>query len=199
MDIPAHKQSFPRRSARTAAGFFKSEYGPSNGSVLDFASTACHDPLADQIQSSFQSETSIYFILFIYLFIYLWITQQEIEFLVEGFSIRAGVEKENIIINFLLYINDVTTAVPSAEVNLFADDTSAFVISKDSSDLKQHLQVAADQLSSWFDKWLLSINIEKSVIMLIKSPRASSSSVEVTISRQGPPTSLFTQAHWPGF
>ena len=75
MDIPAHKQSFPRRFARTAAGFFKSEHGPSNGSVLDFASTACHDPLADQIQSSFQSETSIYFILFIYLFIYLWITQ----------------------------------------------------------------------------------------------------------------------------
>ena len=89
-------------------------------------------------------------------------------------------EKENIIINFLLYIHDVTTAVPSAEVNLFADDTCAFVISKDSSDLKQRLQVAADELSSWFDKWLLSINTEKSVIMLIKSPRASS--VEVAIS-----------------
>ena len=40
-----------------------------------------------------------------------------------------------------------------------------------------------NSLSAWFDKWLLSVNVEKSAVMVLHSPR--SQPVEVAVSLNG--------------
>ena len=99
-------------------------------------------------------------------------------------GLHAGVPQGAVLspLLFLLYINDVAESVKSAEVNLFADDTSAYILEKkDPSTIVERLQVAANELSSWFSTWLLSINTDKSSVIFIKSPRTSLPPVTVNI------------------
>ena len=72
---------------------------------------------------------------------------------------------------FIVYVNDIFEST-SASVNLFADDTSSFVSDSSRSRLCVRLQEVVDQLSNWFDKWLLSVNVEKSAILVLRSPRS---------------------------
>ena len=51
---------------------------------------------------------------------------------------------------FSLYINDITSST-DAEVNLFANDTSAYVTDKSPSGLQNQMQATVDRLSSWFN------------------------------------------------
>ena len=52
--------------------------------------------------------------------------------------------------------------------NLFADDTSLYVANGDPTILATKLQQAVDNLSEWLDNWLLSVNIEKTALLIIR-------------------------------
>ena len=95
-------------------------------------------------------------------------------------SLLAGVPQGAILspLLFILYVNDIVDATP-ASVNLFADETSSFVVASNPSDLRAKLQAVVDSLSTWFDKWLLSVNIEKSAVLALRQPRSKSPDVPI--------------------
>ena len=63
-------------------------------------------------------------------------------------------------------MNDITAST-CADVNLFADDTSAFTVSDSAQNLQLSLQTVANDLSSWFKSWALTINVEKTAVMVL--------------------------------
>ena len=67
---------------------------------------------------------------------------------------------------FTLYMNDITAST-CGDVNLFADDTSAFTVSDSAQNLQLSLQTVANDLSSWFKSWALTINVEKTAVMVL--------------------------------
>ena len=54
-------------------------------------------------------------------------------------------------------------ATPASNINLFADDTSAYVSSQALSVLNSDLQTTADSLWNWFSSWRLSVHPAKTV------------------------------------
>ena len=73
--------------------------------------------------------------------------------------LSAGVPQGAILSSllFILYTNDLPAATVG-NVNMFADDTSAFVTSKDPIELQVRLQNVSSQISDWFRKWLMTVN-----------------------------------------
>ncbi len=106
-------------------------------------------------------------------------------------SLNAGVPQGAILspLLFLVYINDITQASP-ANINLFADDTSTYVVDSCAERLSARLQQTVDSLSTWYDRWLLSTNAEKSVVLVLRSPRMEP--VEVSLSLN---TTIIPQAN----
>ena len=84
---------------------------------------------------------------------------------------------------FIIYVNDITQAT-SASVNLFADDTSSFVVDSCPSRLASRLQPAIDSLAQWFDRWLLSVNIQKSAVIALRAKRQRPVSLAVALNGQ---------------
>ena len=85
-------------------------------------------------------------------------------------NLYAGVPQGAILspLLFIIYTNDIPRG-PSFDVNQFADDTSVYVISKSTAQLQLRLHQAIRSVVAWFDDWLLSINPEKTVLMVIRS------------------------------
>ena len=86
-------------------------------------------------------------------------------------EIGAGVPQGAIIspLLFSVYVNDISSATPANNINLFADDTSAYVSSQAPSVLNSDQQTTADSLSSWFSRWHLSVHPAKTVCMVLRS------------------------------
>ena len=87
-------------------------------------------------------------------------------------KIHAGVPQGAILspLLFSIHVNDITRASASVcDINLFADDTLAFVSSPTASALQAKLQLAADVISCWFSEWHLTVNTTKTVSMAIRS------------------------------
>ena len=70
---------------------------------------------------------------------------------------------------FSVHVNDISSATLASNINLFADDTSAYVSSQAPSVLNSDLQTTADSLSSWFNCWHLSVHPAKTVCMVLRS------------------------------
>ena len=100
-------------------------------------------------------------------------------------TLMAGVPQGAILspLLFIIYVNDITQA-KSASVNLFADDTSSCVVDSCPNRLSTRLQTSIDSLASWFDKWLLSVNIQKSAVLVFRSVRQRPVSLTVSIHGQ---------------
>ena len=105
--------------------------------------------------------------------------------------VLAGVPQGAILspLLFLVYVNDIPHT-SEVNTNLFADDTSAFVSDRCPSQLARRLQSVADSLSTWFRKWFLSVNINKSSTMVFRS--RGMKAVPINVSLNGSPLSQVT-------
>ena len=101
-------------------------------------------------------------------------------------SLHAGVPQGAVLspLLFLLYVNDATSAPTDANVNLFADDTSIFMCDKCPTRLVQRMQVAVDDMSAWFRRWLLTVNTSKSCLMILRSRGMTPISASVSMNDQ---------------
>ena len=100
-------------------------------------------------------------------------------------EIHAGVPQGAILspLLFSIYVNDITRASASVcDINLFADDTLAFVSSPTASALQAKLQLAADVISCWFSEWHLTVNTTKSVSMVIRSQNMPPCTLSIRIN-----------------
>ena len=67
-----------------------------------------------------------------------------------------------------MYVNDIFK-FSSSSVNRFADDTSSYIIDSSQKRLTIRLQAKVENLSAWFSKWLLSVNVHKSSLLILSS------------------------------
>ena len=54
-------------------------------------------------------------------------------------------------------------------INLFADDTSFYLEDRSASSLSIRLQKSVNTLSAWFNKWLLSVNPQKTALLVLRT------------------------------
>ena len=72
---------------------------------------------------------------------------------------------------FLLYINDINNAIKS-QIKLFADDSVLYRNIRSQND-QVILQNDLDTISSWAEKWLMELNINKCSVLSITLKRNS--------------------------
>ena len=97
-------------------------------------------------------------------------------------KLHAGVPQGAILspLLFCVYMNDMPCR---DSTNLFADDTSSYVIESNAAMLEEKLQLRTHNICIWFSKWLLSVNTEKSAIMVFRSQRMLPVCVQVFINK----------------
>ena len=100
-------------------------------------------------------------------------------------DIAAGVPQGAILspLLFLIYVNDLPSHACSSEINLFADDTSASVRAKSPSVPSDKLQSAVVECADWFERWHLSVNHQKSELLVIRSRNTKPVPINLCLDR----------------
>ena len=75
---------------------------------------------------------------------------------------------------FLVYVNDLPSAVHYSQTGMYADDTGLYAAGLSISEIETSLNRDLSRLCLWFHANKLSINAVKSKFMLIASPRSIS-------------------------
>jgi hypothetical protein len=70
---------------------------------------------------------------------------------------------------FLIYVNDIGSAVPNETVKLFADDTNLFVFGSGFSVVNQRANFCLNELCKWFTANKLSLNLTKTCYMVFST------------------------------
>lgn len=68
---------------------------------------------------------------------------------------------------FIIYMNDLVSHISSTKMSLYADDTAFFKGSNNIDELNQELSKAANQFKGWCDLNRLTLNLNKSKVMLL--------------------------------
>ena len=89
-------------------------------------------------------------------------------------DLKAGVPQGAILspLLFSLYINDIVECAEAADFNLFADDTSAYVVAKSAATLQSQLQTVLDKMSVWLRTWSVSVNFKKTALLVLSTKRS---------------------------
>lgn len=74
---------------------------------------------------------------------------------------------------FILYINDIVHCVNKCRIQLFADDTLLYMIGENVCDIVEVINSELRVLHEWFHLNSLSVNIDKTKFMIIKSRYSS--------------------------
>jgi hypothetical protein len=84
--------------------------------------------------------------------------------------VRAGVPQSSIpdTLLFFIFINDIVNEI-NAEIKLFADDTSLYLIVDNPNDTAFLLNQDLHQIQRWSEKWLVKFNPNKTETMVISS------------------------------
>ena len=82
-------------------------------------------------------------------------------------EVTSGVPQGSVLgpMLFLVYINDISNAITS-QINLFADDSVLYRNIRNQND-QVILQNDLDTISSWAEKWLMDLNINKCSVLSI--------------------------------
>ena len=86
---------------------------------------------------------------------------------------------------FLLYINDISNAVPGEKLRLFADDTNLFISSNSYSDLEILANDYLSRMQLWFVSNKLSLNYDKTCYTIFSRSAKSTENVLLNISING--------------
>ena len=86
--------------------------------------------------------------------------------------IRAGIPQGSILgsLLFIIFINYIVNEI-NAEIKLFADDTSLYLIVDNPSDTAFLLNQDLNKIQRWSEKWLVQFNPNKAESMVISSKR----------------------------
>jgi hypothetical protein len=86
--------------------------------------------------------------------------------------VKAGAPQDSILgpLLFIIFTNDIVNEI-NAEIKLFADDTSLYLIVDNPNDTAFLLNQDLNQLQRWSEKWLVKFNPNKTETMVISSKR----------------------------
>ena len=83
---------------------------------------------------------------------------------------------------FLIYVNDLPTAVPSKAIPiLFADDTSIIITSPNINKLQKAISVSVQQLTKWFHENSLSLNSSKTYFLPFHNKNQNNPDTHITL------------------
>ena len=83
---------------------------------------------------------------------------------------------------FLLYVNDLPQYVQNQNCNIFADDTIIYSFGSNVEELSCKMQGALDSIMPWYMTNRLSINANKSAVMLIGRPSQVHDDIDIKIN-----------------
>jgi hypothetical protein len=83
-------------------------------------------------------------------------------------SINAEVPQESILgpLLFIIFINDIVQDI-DAQIKLFTDDTSLYLVVDDPIETAETLNGDLDQIHIWSEKWLVKFNPQKTETMIL--------------------------------
>ena len=85
-------------------------------------------------------------------------------------SISVGVPQGSVLrpLSFLIYINDLNTAIEHCKVHHFADDTNLLHINDSIKKLNKAVNSDLRKLTNWLNANMISLNVSKAELILFK-------------------------------